>query len=127
MLQVSLEQQIIAYYLRTLSAESEAREDASLGAFISDTAENLSRCVNNLIAPLPEVTLLAASSSTTSIQLSPEGEKVDEKESRVIDFFGTSVDPAKVGHIFFIRIWICRNKLLGPTAFERHLYIRILK
>jgi hypothetical protein len=48
--QVSLKQQIIAYYLRTLNAESEAREHASLGAFLLDTAENLSRCVNSLIA-----------------------------------------------------------------------------
>jgi hypothetical protein len=48
--QVSLKQQIITYYLRTLNAGSEARELASLGAFLLDTAENLSCCGNSLIA-----------------------------------------------------------------------------
>jgi hypothetical protein len=43
--QISLKQQIIAYYLRTLNAESEARERANLGAFFLDTAETLSCCV----------------------------------------------------------------------------------
>jgi hypothetical protein len=61
--QVSLKQQIIAYYLRTLDAESEAREHASLGVFLLDIAENLFRCVNNLIAPLPEDALSDTSSS----------------------------------------------------------------
>jgi len=49
--QVSLKQKIIAYYLRTLNAESEAREHANLGAFL-DTAENLLDCVNSFVAPL---------------------------------------------------------------------------
>jgi len=39
MLQVSLKQQLIAYYLRTLNAESEAREHVNLGAFLLDTAK----------------------------------------------------------------------------------------
>jgi hypothetical protein len=101
------------------SAESEAREHASLGAFLLDTAENLSRCVNSLVALLPEdapsntTSSTTSSSSTTSTQLSSEGEGVNEKESRVINL-GTSVDPTKVGLILF---YLCLEKPFIPKRY----------
>ena len=121
--QVSLKQQLITYYLRTLNTESEAREHANLSAFLLDTAKDLLDCVtNSLIAPPPDVLSHTSSGTTTT---GSSDEELTRRRCEEVKCNQLWDDQVWAGpHIFIKMDW---NKSFGSTNFDMYLFVHTLK